>query len=164
MSGSGREPAPQVAGSLRVEEAVAALAIAAIAAISFGNVVVRYLTDASFAFTEEWSVFLLVLMTFTGAAYAFRTDQHIRIAALEQRLGPSGAAACRTVTILAVTVVLGLVTWHAAELAFEQWRFEETSPGLGYPQWRYTAFLPVLTLVCLLRAWQRFVADLRHQR
>jgi len=36
---------------------LASVALIAICLISLGNVIVRYATDASFAFTEEFSVF-----------------------------------------------------------------------------------------------------------
>jgi TRAP-type transport system small permease protein len=148
--------------SVRLEEALAAAAIGLIFLISFGNVVVRYLTNVSFAFTEEFSVFLLVFMTFVGSAFAFATDGHIRITALEERLPPWGRLALRMVAILAATVVLGMVAWYSGWLVWDQWLFEETSPGLGYPQWLYTVWLPVLAVLCLLRAWQRFLRDLRR--
>ena len=47
----------------RIERAVAAACMALLCIITFVNVVTRYLTNASFAFTEEVSVFLLVLLT-----------------------------------------------------------------------------------------------------
>lgn len=50
---------------------------------SLANVVVRYFTDASFAFTEKISVFLLVILTFAGATVAMRSNRHIRIGLLE---------------------------------------------------------------------------------
>ena len=65
--------------SVKFEEAVAAAAMALICLITFANVVVRYLTDASFAFTEEISVFLLVVLTLVGAAGAFARNRNIRV-------------------------------------------------------------------------------------
>ena len=56
-----------------------ALGMAALCAITMVNVVVRYLTDESFAWTEEFSVFLLVLTTMAGTAAAAMRDNHIRI-------------------------------------------------------------------------------------
>ncbi|HET6469220.1 MAG TPA: TRAP transporter small permease [Geminicoccaceae bacterium] len=138
---------------IRLEEALAAAAMALICLISFANTALRYLTDVSFAFTEEFSVFLLVFMTFTGAAVAFATDTNIRIAWLEQRLGPAGRRLLDLLSIAATTLVLALVIWHGSRLTLDQWRWEETSPGLGYPQWLYTVWLPLLALVCLFRAW-----------
>ena len=63
----------------RLERVLATLALVVISLISLGNVVVRYFTDASFAFTEEISVFLLVILTFAGASVAIRGNRHIRI-------------------------------------------------------------------------------------
>lgn len=147
---------------VRLEEAAGAIAMTALCAISFLNVLVRYLTDISFAFTEEYSVFLLVVMTFAGAALAFATDGHVRITVLEDHLPPAGRLACRLLAATATTVVLGLVIWHGAFLALDQWEFEETSPGLGYPQWLYTMWLPVLALGCLVRAWGALWRRLRR--
>ena len=44
-----------------VEEGIAAIAMALICVITFANVLVRYLTNVSFAFTEEVSVFLMAV-------------------------------------------------------------------------------------------------------
>jgi hypothetical protein len=56
------------------------------------NVLVRYFTDISFAFTEEISVALLVVMTLIGASHAFATNHHIAITFFVDRkpalLGP----------------------------------------------------------------------------
>ncbi|MBL8488591.1 MAG: TRAP transporter small permease subunit, partial [Rhodocyclaceae bacterium] len=57
--------------SLRIERAVMALAMGLLCCITMANVVVRYLTNISFAFTEEISIALMVVMTLVGAAHAF---------------------------------------------------------------------------------------------
>ncbi|HEY5322403.1 MAG TPA: TRAP transporter small permease, partial [Caldimonas sp.] len=51
----------------------------ALTLITLGNVLTRYLSDQSFAWTEEISVFLIVVMTLAGAAGVARRDGHIRI-------------------------------------------------------------------------------------
>lgn len=61
------------------EEALGVLVLAALVGITLINVLVRYLTDRSFAWTEEISVFLLVALTLAGAAAAAIRDAHIRI-------------------------------------------------------------------------------------
>src|SRR5690606_39580235 len=70
----------------RPERWLATLALTLISLISLANVVVRYATDASFAFTEEISIFMLVVLTFAGAAVAIRRNGHIRIALLEDKV------------------------------------------------------------------------------
>ena len=58
--------------------------------ITFVNVVTRYLTNASFAFTEEVSVFLLVLLTLLGSVAAFIDGGHIRITLIVNLLPKAG--------------------------------------------------------------------------
>ena len=62
-----------------IEEFFAALAMALICLITFANVLVRYFTSQSFAWTEEFSVFLLVVLTLAGASAAFARNRHIRM-------------------------------------------------------------------------------------
>ena len=152
-------------GRLRkVEEAVGAAVMAVICLISFANVVVRYATDASFAFTEEYSVFLLVIMTFVGSSLAFATDRHIRITYFTERLGRRGRRLAETVSLLATTAVFALIVYYGAHFAYGQWELEETSPGLGHPTWIYTVWLPLLAAVILFRTGQRAVRVWRARR
>ena len=152
-------------GRLRkVEEAVGAAVMAVICLISFANVVVRYATNASFAFTEEYSVFLLVIMTFVGSSLAFATDRHIRITYFTERMGWRGRRLAEMVSLLATTAVFALIVYYGAHFAYSQWELEETSPGLGHPTWIYTVWLPLLAVVILFRTGQRAVRIWRARR
>ena len=145
---------------VRIEEALAAAAMAAIFLISFGNVVVRYATNASFAFTEEFSVFLLVFMTFVGASAAFATNEHVRITFFLNRMPRPLRWVCEVVTLLATTVMFALILYYGASVTFDEWRWGETSPGLGNPVWIYTIWLPILSVAILARVLGRGWAKL----
>ncbi|NLP32768.1 MAG: TRAP transporter small permease, partial [Oligella ureolytica] len=71
----------------RLESSLGVIALALICIISFANVVIRYITDMSFAFTEEYSIFLMVVLAFAGASAASRRNEHIRISLLERHCG-----------------------------------------------------------------------------
>ena len=148
---------------VRIEEALAAAAMAAICLISFGNVVVRYATNVSFAFTEEFSVFLLVFMTFVGASAAFAGNDHIRITFLLDRLPPPLRWLCELVTLMATTLMFALIVYYGARVSYSEWYWGETSPGLGNPVWIYTIWLPVLSLAIILRVLGRGWATLRRR-
>ncbi|HBJ69697.1 MAG TPA: TRAP transporter permease DctQ, partial [Alcaligenes faecalis] len=64
---------------LQIEDWASVLIMAALALITFANVFVRYLTDSSFAWTEEISIFLLVVLTMNAGASACVRHLHIRI-------------------------------------------------------------------------------------
>lgn len=145
----------------RPERWLASLALVIIALVSLGNVMTRYITGGSLAFTEEFSVFLLVVLTFGGAAVALRRDGHIRIGMLERAL-PSGPR--RLLVIfqgLCGVAVLGLITWFGAKLAWQEYQWETLSPGLGLPQWWYIVWLPMLAAAMLIRQLQQVRGRLR---
>lgn len=45
----------------------------------------------------------------------------------------------------------------SARLVWDDWRFEETSPGIGVPQWWYSVWLPICSLGITLRAIGLFI-------
>ena len=136
------------------EDWIAALGMAGLCVITMANVVVRYLSDQSFAWTEEFSVFLLILTTMAGTAAAALRDNHIRIefflergsAAHRRRLALFGAA----ITVL-FFLALALLT---GRMAWDDFRYAEISMGLGVPRWWYTAWVPAFALVISLRVFQ----------
>ncbi|WP_163574288.1 TRAP transporter small permease [Halomonas faecis] len=139
----------------RPERWLGALALVVIALISLGNVITRYLTGGSFAFTEELSVFLLVVLTFAGAAVALRRNGHIRIGLLERALPGAPRRALILFQGLCGVAVLGLITWFGARMAWQEYQWETLSPGLGVPQWWYLVWLPLLSAVMLVRQVQQ---------
>ncbi|SEM04148.1 TRAP transporter small permease [Halomonas caseinilytica] len=147
----------------RLERVLATLAILIIGLISLANVVVRYVTDASFAFTEEFSVFLLVLLTFAGASVALRRHRHIRIGLLERALPDAVRPALILFQGLCGLVVLGLIVWFGAKLAWQEYQWETRSPGLGLPQWWYLVWLPLLAILMLWRQCQQTLDRLRGE-
>lgn len=53
--------------------------MALLALITFANVLVRYFTNSSFAWTEEISVFLMIVLALVAGSAAVARDLHIRI-------------------------------------------------------------------------------------
>ncbi|GAB6387797.1 TRAP transporter small permease [Stutzerimonas marianensis] len=144
----------------RLERVLATLALVIIGLISLANVVVRYFTNASFAFTEEISVFLLVMLTFAGASVAMRSNRHIRIGFVE-RLFPRLRVPLILLQWLAGVLVLGMVLWYGGQFALEEYQWESESPGLGLPNWWYVVWLPLLALLMLVRLTQMTIDRLR---
>ncbi|MDU9005954.1 TRAP transporter small permease [Sedimentitalea todarodis] len=145
---------------VRIEEALGAAAMALICLVSFANVIARYATNVSFAFTEEYSVFLLVFMTFVGASAAFAGNEHIRITFFLDRMPPLLQRVCEGITLLATTLMFSLIVYYGARVTYSEWKWEETTPGLGNPSWIYTIWMPILCIAILLRvsgrAWARY--------
>jgi TRAP-type C4-dicarboxylate transport system permease small subunit len=137
--------------SLRFERAIMAGTMGLLCLITMGNVVVRYLTNISFAFTEEISIVLMVVMTLTGAAHAFVDNKHIAITYFVDLLGPRGHRAARGLALIAALAMFALLAVFGTRMAWDDYRFEVTSPALGIPQWIYTIWLPLLSALIVVR-------------
>jgi TRAP-type C4-dicarboxylate transport system permease small subunit len=134
-----------------VEDGIAAIAMALVCVITFGNVLVRYFTNASFAFTEEFSVFLLVVMTLAGASAAFARNRHIRMEYFVGKLGASAHRGVETLVTLVGAVLFAVLAFYGFYLFLDDWQYGTTSPGIGVPQWIYTVWLPLFSALITLR-------------
>ena len=106
-----------------VEEGVAAIAMALICVITFANVLVRYLTNVSFAFTEEVSVFLMVVMTLAGASAAFARNRHIRMEYFVSKLGRSAHRRIEVLVTLCGMALFGLLAFYGFHLFLDDWQY-----------------------------------------
>ena len=148
---------------IKIEEACAALAMALICLITFANVLVRYFTNVSFAFTEEFSIFLMVVLTLFGAAAAFARDRHIRMTFIAERLPAAAARPLEMLVLLLGMVMFAVMAWYGYFLFLDDWQYDTTSPGIGIPQWLYSIWLPLLSAVVFLRILGRLIRTVRHR-
>jgi len=161
------EPSPPVQPlktrvPLKIEENLAGIAIGLLGIITFANVVVRYLTNFSFAFTEEFSIILMVLVAFLGGSSVMAKGGHLKITFLVDRLSPGRRRAVGLVANALTAVMFLLLAIFGARMAWDEYRFEVTSPGLGIPTWIYTMWMPTLALAIfgravgvMVRSWRR---------
>ena len=133
-----------------IERFLMAASMGVLCLLTMANVLVRYFTDISFAFTEEISVALLVVMTLVGASHAFASNHHIAITFFVDRW-PGIKPLAHRFAMLCSLVMFGLLAWYGVLMAWDDYSFEVTSPSLGVPQWWYTVWLPVLSMLIVLR-------------
>lgn len=137
---------------VKIEESLAGIIIAVLALVTFANVAVRYLTHFSFAFTEEISIFLMVVMTLMGSSSLMAKSSHLSITYFIDKLPPKGRRLARLAATALTGLTFLLLTILGGRMAWDEYRFEVTSPGLGIPTWVYTVWLPILSLVIVGRA------------
>jgi TRAP-type C4-dicarboxylate transport system permease small subunit len=154
---------PKTRIPLRIEEALLAAGMAAIALITAANVASRYLTNISIAFTEEYSVVLMVVVALLGTAVATASGRHIRIAYFVEMLSPRGRRIAEMAGTALTVVCFGILVWYGYRLAYDEYRFEVLSNGLGNPNWWYTGWLPLLSAVVVARAVGRLIRLARGQ-
>ncbi|MEI7786783.1 MAG: TRAP transporter small permease [Betaproteobacteria bacterium] len=148
--------------SIVLEDKLGAALMAALLIITVVNVFVRYFTDQSFAWTEEISCFLMLALAMAGSAAAVVRDSHIRV---DYFLASGSAARQHRLALLSALAsafffaVLGVLS---AQMAWDEFRYNETSPAIGIPKWWYSVWLPVFCgILCArsLQGWQRLRAQ-----
>ncbi len=147
-----RASRPKTRVPLKIEEAAAAACIGLLALITFSNVVVRYATNISFAFTEEFSVFLMLVMALVGGSSVMAKGGHLNISYLVDKLPNGLARQVRIGAVVIVGITFALLAILGGRMAYDEYRYEVTSPGLGLPTWIYTIWLPLLSMAILGRA------------
>lgn len=150
-AGENEHPSGRPRVPARIEETIAVASMALLVAITLANVVVRYFTDESFAWTEELSIFLMVVLTLAGAAAAATRDRHIRIEFFYDGGGPRrrrllalGGAWLTVLFFIGLAVLTGKVAW-------DEYSYAETSMAIGVPRWWYSVWTPVFCLAIAAR-------------
>jgi TRAP-type C4-dicarboxylate transport system permease small subunit len=156
-----QEPESRV--PLAVEDVFAAACMAALALITFANVTLRYLTDESIAWTEEISIALMVVMTLAAAGAAVARERHIRIDYFLERGSPQRRRLFELIGAGAVILLFAAMAVLGTRMAWDEYRFGETSPGIGLPKWWYSIWLPILSVAITLRAAGVFLRNWRHR-
>jgi len=136
---------------LAFEEWLTVIVMALLALITFANVLVRYFTDQSFAWTEEISVFLMIVLALVAGSAAFVRHAHIHIEFFVQRLSNNKQRFFAQLSALLCTALFVCLAILSARLVWDDYRYDEVSPGIGVPQWWYSIWLPALSLVIALR-------------
>jgi TRAP-type C4-dicarboxylate transport system permease small subunit len=75
----------------------------------------------------------------------------MRIAWFVERMPRPLALLANFIAMLASTAMFALIIALGARLAWDEYRFEVLSPGLGEPQWIYTVMLPLFSVLVVLR-------------
>jgi TRAP-type C4-dicarboxylate transport system permease small subunit len=131
--------------------------MALLALITFANVLVRYFTSQSFAWTEEFSVFLMIVLSLVAGSAAVARNRHIRIEYFADNGSGAAQAGLGPLRRAMVFLLFALIAVLSVRVVYDDIRFGETSPGIGVPQWWYTIWLPVLSVAIAGRALGLFI-------
>ena len=150
-------PDEPTAVPLAIEDWLTVIVMALLALITFVNVVVRYLSNQSFAWTEEISVFLMIVLALVAGSAAVARNRHIRIEAFAEGGTAARRRALARFGALMVALLFVLMAVLSSRIVWDQYQYEETSPGIGVPMWWYTIWLPVMSVAIAGRALGLFL-------
>ena len=132
------------------------------------GVVARYILNVAVIFVDEYTGYLLVIMTFMALGYTLRTEGHIRVDLLTRVLSEKtqlylNLMAC--LITMALTVLLIVQTWHRAWSSYKL-NSVSTSP-LETPLFIPQVFIPVgfcFLLVALVSFTAKTFRQLRETK
>jgi TRAP-type C4-dicarboxylate transport system permease small subunit len=142
---------------LTIEDWLTVIVMALLALITFANVLVRYFTSQSFAWTEEFSVFLMIVLSLVAGSAAVARNRMIRIEYFADNGPEWRQRMLARFGALMVFVLFAIVAVLSARVTWDDFRFGETSPGIGVPQWWYSVWLPVMSVAIAGRALGLFI-------
>lgn len=138
----------------RLEEYICSAIFLVMTLVGFANVLVRYLTNFSFAATQEILLNGFLLLTVFGAAIAARRSQHLAVTLFSDLLAGTGAPRHGMGRHSSGVILLLLSAYYCIEMINNQRASGITSPGLQVPSWYYSLGLPLGFLMIALRLVQ----------
>ncbi len=116
------------------------------------GVVTRYFLKSPTVWQTEISIYLLVFVTFVGAAYGLKHHAHVGVDLLVERLPMRAQLVVRVATAVLAMVVVGAVLYTAYGTWLEAYEGDfRTSTVLSTPLWIVYAILPVGMLLVLFQ-------------
>ena len=118
-------------------------ALVLIMMISIGyDVVMRHIFNKPTIWADELSCYLLVGISFLGAAYALNTDGHVHIEAVVRKLPPKTSNVLELITDILSVIFLIIFTWQAYRLVINSYVYVRIAPTLM----RTPLYIPQLLL------------------
>ena len=144
----------------RFEELLGSVLLAVMVTIAFVNVIVRYWTSFSFAWTEELTINFFGRVVLLGTARSFRDGGHLGMTLLYESFPRPARMVCYWIGIVICVAFFGALCWTGILEVIDEYELEAISESLGIPVWWYTIATPAFSLLVIVRMLQRSVSDL----
>ena len=117
-----------------LERALAYAFIAAVA-LNFINVVGRYVFGDTILSADELQIFIMVCMTFLGAAVVAWRNRHLRMDVIVNALPPPARKLIRIAELAVIVTLAGFVLWNSTYYAKQMFDIGRVSDMARVPMW-----------------------------
>ena len=133
-----------------IEKTVTSVILVFVTILTFANVVVRYLTPNQFAWSEELTINLFVLLIMMGGGLCARDGSLVSLSLVFDMLGVKG----RKLFVAIITVVnisfASILLKTGIDKVITQMSSGKQTPSLLLPEWIFTVFLPIGAVFMIL--------------
>ncbi|MAG98511.1 MAG: hypothetical protein CMM08_17710 [Rhodospirillaceae bacterium] len=116
--------------------------VALICAVTFYEVVARYLFNAPTTWSLDISIYAMFWACFLGGAYTLREGGHVAVDVIVRRLGEARQRRITMAVYGLVTLFFAVVSWRGAVACLEAYEFGELTMSVM----RFPLYLPLLAI------------------
>ena len=132
------------------EKIVTSVILIFVTILTFANVCVRYLSDSQFAWSEELTINLFVLLIMMGCGLSARDGSLISLSLVFDRLNVTGKKIFVAIITVVNCVFCAILLKTGIEKVMTQMANGKKTPSLLLPEWIFTIFLPIGAVFLIL--------------
>ena len=140
-----------------IEESLVCVCLVVMTALTFVNVVARYVFSASLSFSEEITTYLFVLLSLLGSAIAAKRGAHLGLTIISDRVGPKAGRVLGIISMAFATAFSALICYFGFFMALNQFNKGQLTAGTQLPEWIFGSFVPIGALFVTIRFGQNLV-------
>lgn len=139
------------------EESLCCICLVIMTALTFANVIARYVFSASFSFSEEITTYLFVLLSLLGAAIAAKRGAHLGFTLLTDHVGKVAGRILGIISMTLSTLFSGVICYYGVLMTLNQFNKGQLTAGTQLPEWIFGSFVPVGALFVTIRFAQNTI-------
>ena len=127
----------------KIEDIICAICLIVMTALTFANVIARYVFSASFSFSEEITTYLFVLLSLIGSAAAARRKAHLGFTAILDLMPAGLKRAIQIMSYSLATFFSAALFWYGISMVQSQIYHGQVTAGMQWPEWIFGSFVPI---------------------
>ena len=144
---------------------VAGIGVCIMGLILTGNTIARYVFNSPWPFGEEYTAYILVMLTFFPLAYTLRKKGHIRIELIVDRFSVKTRRWVVIVTTIISLIVVSIMIVYGLELAIKSYQYNiRATTVMMTPLWIPQMFIVVGLIIFGLQLMLYFISRIRKLR
>ena len=145
----------------RIEDGFLVVALLAMIALAFGQIILRNLFGTGFVWIDPLLRILVLWVGLLGALVATREGKHISVDVLTRILSPRIRLMSGSITVGFAALVSGIIAWHSTLFVIDEMH-QQTMAFASIPAWLPELIIPVAFTIMAIRFAIRAMTSLLH--
>jgi C4-dicarboxylate transporter, DctQ subunit len=138
----------------RLEEAFMIVVLTFMTVLTFVQVVLRYAFGTGLVWSLEATTYAFAWLVLIGMSYGVRTEAHIAVDLLTQRLPPRAARGVALLALLCGLAYCGLMIYGSSSFVARLMALGNNASDIPLPRWLLTSIMPAAFALLAVRLVQ----------